>query len=129
MFGRVIWVSGALALIVGPVAACSDQVPPSAGSPTAVETSPLATPVQTFAAFCDLATRATEGEVAFGDPVQAAELTEAPDLTSSQRLKMRSAIEDARAQLATGAGYSNDLLVAAVNEICGLKLTPVTMVE
>ncbi len=64
-----------------------------------------------------------------GDPVQTAELTEAPDLTPSQRLKMRSAIEDARAQLATGTGYSNDLLVAAVNEICGLKLTPVTMVE
>jgi hypothetical protein len=42
---------------------------------------------------------------------------------------MRVAIEDAQAQLATSAGYSNDVLVAAVNGICGLKLTAVTMVD
>ena len=72
---------------------------------------------------------ATKGEVALRDPVQAAKLTEVADLTTSQRSRMRLAIEDARAQLAKGAGYSNDVLVAAVNEICGLKLTPVTMVE
>jgi hypothetical protein len=61
--------------------------------------------------------------VALRDPVQTAELTQASGLTQNQRSRMRDVIEDAVAQLATGAGYSNDLLVAVVNEICSLKLT------
>ncbi len=110
---------------------CNDDTRTSEGSPPASGTS-LITPstrLQPPASFCDLATRATKGDVALRDPVESAALTQAPGLTSSQRSRMQSAIEDAAAQLATGAGYSNDLLVAVVNDICGLKLTPVTMVE
>jgi phage-related tail protein len=67
--------------------------------------------------------------VAFDEPTQVAKFTQDASLTQQQRSRMRAAIDDATSQLATGAGYSNELLVAAVNEICGLELTPVTMVE
>jgi hypothetical protein len=111
------------------VSACSDDLQQtSAGSSPASLAAPT-TQLKPSAAFCDLATRATKGEVTIRDPNQTAKLTESPDLTENQRSRMRGAIEDAKTQLAGGAGYSNDLLVAAVNEICGLKLTPVTMVE
>ncbi len=119
-----------LSLVVS-TSACSNDAQPDAGSEPASGTS-LVVPtaqLQPSAAFCDLATQATKGEMALRDPVQTAQLTEARGLTESERSRMRSAIDDAAAQLATGAGYSNDLLVSAVNEICGLKLTPVTMVE
>lgn len=76
--------------------------------------------------FCDLAVRATKGELAFNDEAQVAELVDHPALTEPQRSMVRSAAQDAAVQVASGS-YSNDQLVGVVNKICGLHLTPATL--
>ncbi len=79
--------------------------------------------------FCSLALKAVGGEFDFTSEASVRELTEDPSLTEHQTLRVVAAIADAVAQLKSGGGYSNDLLVSAINDICGLSLTPMTMVE
>jgi hypothetical protein len=50
-------------------------------------------------------------------------------LTDRQRQLLTTAVADAVRQITSGSSYANDMLVAAVNEICGVQLTPVTMTQ
>jgi hypothetical protein len=95
---------------------------------TVVQSTTTIAPVRSDG-FCELATAAAGGQVAFQDPVQAASLIEFEGLTERDRRLLRAAVGEAVAQLDLGAGYTNDLPVSAVNEMCGLHLTPSTLVE
>lgn len=78
--------------------------------------------------FCSLATDAANGAFDFTSEARVRALTGDPSLTESQRRLVTNAVADAVRQVTGGGGYANDLLVAAVNEVCGLDLTPVTMI-
>ena len=77
--------------------------------------------------FCNLATRAVDGQLAFDVESQVVELTGFPGLTDRQRSFVIAAARDATAQVSSGGGWSNDKLVEAVNQVCGLHLTPATL--
>ena len=77
--------------------------------------------------FCELARQAVDGAVALAVRDQSDRLTEFPGLSDRQRSMMRAAVADAVPQINSGAGYDNTVLVAAVNEICDLNLTPSTL--
>ena len=77
--------------------------------------------------FCALARQAVDGAVALAVRDQADRLTEFPGLADRQRSLIRAAVADAVPQINGGAGYDNTVLVAAVNKICDLNLTPSTL--
>ncbi len=77
--------------------------------------------------FCSAATNAANGSFNFLDEARVAALTQDPSLTDRQRRLVTTAVADAVQQISVGGSYANDLLVSAVNEVCGLHLTPVTM--
>jgi len=80
------------------------------------------------AEYCALAVQAVEGRFDFTDPDRVKELTEDPELTARQADLMRAGAADAVNEVADGNGWSNDELVAAVNEVCGLRIIPATLI-
>ena len=78
--------------------------------------------------FCALAMEAIDGHFDFTDPERVAELTDHPGLTDRQRSLVRVGAADAVAEVTRGDGWSTDELVVAINEACGLHLTPSFMV-
>jgi len=80
------------------------------------------------AEYCALAVQAVEGHFDFTDPERVKELIEDPELTARQAELMRAGAADAVNEVADGNGWSNDELVSAVNEVCGLTLTPATLI-
>lgn len=98
-------------------------------APVSPTTTPSNTEPRASASFCSLAVKAAGGEFDFTSEARVRELTEDPGLSDDQRLRVAAAAADAVRQIELGGGYSNDLLVSAVNDICGRNLTPVTMVE
>lgn len=101
---------GTLALNAMALGACSS------GSPRA------------SAEFCSLGRDAARWYIDFDDDEAIAALVEHPGLKDDDRAAVRAAVNDARAQTAGGDGWSNDRMTAAINDICDLNLTPVTMV-
>ena len=79
-------------------------------------------------AFCATASRAVGGEFDFTSDERIAELNDDPSLSPGQRALVSRATADAQRQVLSGS-WSNDLLVDAVNAICGTKFTPVTMTQ
>ena len=79
-------------------------------------------------AFCATASRAVGGEFDFTSDERIAELNDDPSLSPGQRALVSRATADAKRQVLSGS-WSNDLLVDAVNAICGTKFTPVTMTQ
>lgn len=71
---------------------------------------------------------ATRWYIDFDDDQAVAALVDHPGLDDDDRSAVREAVDDARAQLAAGSAWSNDRMIAAINDICDLELTPVTMV-
>lgn len=97
--------------------------------PTAspVATPPDSPPASALAArapdsFCDAATTAAEGHGGLDS------LPEHPGLTSQQRDTVRRVVRESREQIDRGNGWDTTELVEVINEMCGLELTPVTMV-
>jgi hypothetical protein len=78
--------------------------------------------------YCDLAVRATNGELNFADETQYASLVNSPGLPRRFREAMTAAAENARVRTAGPNGWANDDMVEVVNKMCGLKLTPVSIV-
>ncbi len=109
-FGMSSLAIGTLALNAVALGACSS------GSP---RTSPE---------FCSLGKDAARWYIDFNVDEAVAALVEHPDLNDDDRAAVRAAVNDARAQIAGGNGWSNDRMTAAINDICDLNLTPVTMV-
>ena len=99
----------------------STTTPTALGSPATVESS-------ASAAFCATASRAVDGQFDFSSDERIAELNDDPSLSPEQRAIVSHATADAKRQVASGS-WSNDLLVEAVNEICGTNFTPVTMTQ
>jgi hypothetical protein len=117
----------AVGVMIGSASGCSGDSPSTTnGSSTlsSVTTAPLAS-----AGFCSLATDAANGTFDFTNEASVRALTEDPSLTDRQRQLLTAAVADAVRQITSGSSYANDMLVAAVNEICGVKLTPVTMTQ
>lgn len=79
------------------------------------------------AGFCDLAVRATEGSVSMDIAAEDNELVRFPGLSDRHRTMVRRVVADAAHQFRFGSSFDTTTLVEAVNEICGLSLTPVTM--
>jgi len=106
--------------------------PASATSTLAEATTTTVETTTTFtlasAEYCALAVKAVEGRFDFTDPERVKELTEAPELTARQVELMRAGAADAVNEVADGNGWSNDELVSAVNEVCGLSLAPATLI-
>jgi hypothetical protein len=110
-FFRMSWLAvGTLTVNAMALGACSS------GSPRA------------SAEFCSLGKDAARWYIDFDDDEAVAALVEHPDLNDVDRAAVRAAVDDARAQTADGNGWSNDRMTAAINDICDLDLTPVTMV-
>jgi len=80
------------------------------------------------AEFCQLGRDAARWYIDFDDEQAVAALVDHPGLDDADRPAVREAVDDARAQIAAGSGWSNDRMTAAINDICDLHLTPVTMV-
>ena len=102
-----------------------------AGSSTTLRIAPSssATPESAArAAFCATASRAVGGEFDFTSDERIAELNDDPSLSPGQRALVTRATADAKRQVLSGS-WSNDLLVDAVNAICGTKFTPITMTQ
>jgi hypothetical protein len=59
--------------------------------------------------------------------VDANELVVFAGLSDRYRAMIRAAVTDAARQVRTGGGWDTTTFVDAVNVICGLHLTPVTM--
>jgi hypothetical protein len=78
--------------------------------------------------FCSLGRDAVRWYIDFDDDQAVAALIEHPSLDDEDRAAVSAAVEDARAQLAGGSGWSNDRMTEVVNDICDLNLTAVTMV-
>jgi hypothetical protein len=117
----------ALGALIGSVSACSgnSSSSTSASSPSPSSTaSPLAS-----ADFCSLAADAVEGAFDFTNESSVGALLQDPSLTERQRLLMANAVADAVRQITAGGSFANDMLVDAVNEICGLQVPPVTMTQ
>ena len=72
--------------------------------------------------------KAVAGEFDFTSDERIALLDGDPSLSPRQRALVSEATADAQRQVLEGS-YSNDLLVEAVNEICGTSFTPVTMTQ
>jgi hypothetical protein len=116
--------------------------PPTGPAPTPPESAPSATPSESATSptapttiadaapdgFCNLAVRATHGEIAMDVDIDANELVNYPGLSALHKNLIRSAVLDAILQVRNGSGWDTTALVDAVNEICNLTLTPVTMV-
>jgi hypothetical protein len=99
-------------------------------STTPITSGPTSTPVPLASAqFCSRVVELPKGSFDFSNDERVAELTNDSSLSDHQRLLLSAAIADARTQIASGSGYSDDLLVEAINEICGTSLTTVTMTE
>lgn len=120
-------------LLSAPACTSRESASPTASTPARIlattthELSPTTTSPQAHAQFCELAARAAEGNIDLTDPALRATLAEFPGLTDGQRSRLVVALEDATIEVSSGSGWSNHLLVAIVNEVCGLSLTPVTM--
>ena len=102
-----------------------------AGSSTTLRIAPSSSATPESAAptaFCATASRAVGGEFDFTSDVRIAELNDDPSLSPGQRALVTRATADAKRQVLSGS-WSNDLLVDAVNAICGTKFTPVTMTQ
>ena len=116
-----------LALLMG----CSDasgEMSPATRVASITSLPADATTAQTaLAGFCDLAVRATEGNVSMDVPLANNELVAFPGLSDGQRDLVRRAVSDAIPQVRSGNGYDTTRLVAAINEICGLQLAATTM--
>ena len=69
-----------------------------------------------------------EGQFDFTSDERISELNNDPSLSPEQRAIVSQATADAKRQVATGS-WSNDLLVEAVNGICGTHFTPTTMTQ
>ena len=80
------------------------------------------------AEFCSLGKDAARWYIDFDDDEAVAALVEHPGLKDDDRAAVRAAADDARAQTADGNGWSNGRVTAAINDICDLDLTPVSMV-
>jgi hypothetical protein len=80
------------------------------------------------AEFCQLGRDAVRWYIDFDDEQAVAALVDHPGLDDDDRPAVRDAVDDARAQIAGGNGWSNDRMTAVINDICDLHLTPVTMV-
>lgn len=94
---------------------------PTSVAPTATtEFAPSAT-------YCALAAQAVDGSFDFTDPEQVKRLTQSSELTTRQRALIAAGAADAVAEVASGGGWSNDQLVFAVNDVCGLDLVPSTL--
>lgn len=118
---------GALAiLLIGSVSGCDGDTSSTTSEPSPSSSS-TAAPVAS-ADFCSLATDATNGAFDFTNEASVRALTQDPSLTDHQRALLTNAVADAVRQVSSGS-YANDMLVIAVNEICGLQLTPVTMTQ
>lgn len=91
-------------------------------------TSPVTVESSASAAFCDTASKAVGGEFDFTSDERIAELKNDPSLSPGQRALVSRATADAKRQVAT-LSWSNDLLVEAVNEICGTNFTPATLTQ
>lgn len=72
--------------------------------------------------FCTAGVAAAEGRGGLG------RLTGAPQLDTGRRNRVAAVVTAAQRDLAGGHGWDNSELVALVNEVCGLALTPATMV-
>ena len=80
------------------------------------------------AAFCARAIEAVDGQIAFNDPTQTSALIDDSSLDEWNRRRVSVALDDAARQVATGV-WDNAQLVDLVNELCGTRLTPVTMMQ
>jgi hypothetical protein len=98
------------------LAAASTDVAPT------VTTEPAPSPE-----YCALAEEAVEGNFDFTDPEEVKRLTQRPELTTRQRALIAVGAADAVREVSLGSGWSNDELVNAVNEVCGLDLAPLTL--
>ena len=78
--------------------------------------------------YCDFAASATRLQVNFSDAGQVARLVQSPEVPSRFRAAMTAAVERAKAAIASGSAWSDDALVAVINEMCDLTLTPITRV-
>ena len=102
-----------------------------AGSSTTLRITPSSSAMPESAArtaFCATASRAVGGEFDFTSDERIAELNDDPSLSPDQRALVSRATADAKRQVLSGS-WSNDLLVDAVNAICGTKFTPMTMTQ
>ena len=108
----------------------SGQTKVIAGSSTTLRVAPSSSAPESTAraAFCATASRAVGGEFDFTSDERIAELNDDPSLSPDQRALVSRATADAKRQVLRGS-WSNDLLVNAVNAICGTKFTPVTMTQ
>ena len=75
-----------------------------------------------------MASRAVAGAFDFTSDARIAELVDDPSLSTVERRIVAEAAADAKRQVVSGS-YSNDLLVEAVNTICGTNFTPVNMTQ
>ena len=78
--------------------------------------------------YCDFVAGATRFQVKFSDAGQVARLVQSPELPTRFRAAMTAAVERAQAAIASGSAWSDDDLVAVINEMCDLTLTPITRV-
>jgi hypothetical protein len=85
-------------------------------------------PTRASASFCAIAVDAVDGRVPFNDPSRTSGLPDDPSLNDWDRRRLTAALDDAARQVAAG-GFDNTQLVDLVNELCALRLTPVTMVQ
>ncbi len=110
-------------------AAVQTSVNDDSSATATIELNPSATvELSPSTAFCTLATKAVAGEFDFTSDERIALLDGDPSLSPRQRALVSEATADAQRQVSEGS-YSNDLLVEAVNEICGTSFTPVTMTQ
>ena len=121
VLGRV-----AVALVL--LTACSGR-PERVASPSSSTVVPsTSVPVEAVPpGFCDLAVRASGGSVPMDVDVDANELVVFAGLSDRYRAMIRAAVTDSARQVRTGGGWDTTTFVDAVNVICGLHLTPVTM--
>lgn len=117
----------AIGVLIGSTSACTGGST-STASESSRSPSSTAAPLAS-ADFCSLASAAVEGAFDFTSASSVEALLRDPSLTERQRLLVTNAVADAVRQISSGGSLANDMLVEAVNEICGLQLTPVAMVQ
>jgi hypothetical protein len=78
--------------------------------------------------YCDFAASATRLQVNFSDDGQVAQLVESPQVPARPKAELTAAVDRAKAAISSGDEWSDDDLVAVVNAMCDLSLTPVTRV-
>lgn len=77
--------------------------------------------------FCGVAVEAANGRINFADNAKFESLVTDQALPERYRADMTAAAERAREPWANSSAWSNDDMVAVVNSMCDLNLTPVTM--